>query len=83
MYAYIICACMYVGDCDDTIINDVTVIGAIVGVVFIIIIIMVITNIMVWIYCFRRRDYTGITMDCNIIIITIDGLNNLATHQYT
>ena len=67
---------MYVGDCDDTIINDTTVIGAIVGVVFIIIIIMVITNIMVWIYCFRRRDYTGITctMDCNIIIITIDGL---------
>ena len=75
LYAYIICACMYVGDCDDTIINDATVIGAIVGVVFIIIIIiMVITNIMVWIYCFRRRDYTGITMDCNIIIITIDGL---------
>ena len=74
MHTYIICVCMYVGDCDDTIINDATVIGAIVGVMFIIIIIMVITNIMVWIYCFRRRDYTGITMDCNIIIITIDGL---------
>ena len=36
------------------------IIGAIVGVDCTVIIIMVITNIMVWIYCFRRRDHTGI-----------------------
>ena len=34
-------------------------IGVIVGVDCTVIIIMVITNIMVWIYCFKRRHHTG------------------------
>ena len=38
--------------------NNVVLIGAVVGVDCTIIIIMVITNIMVWIYCFRRRHHT-------------------------
>ena len=53
---------MHVGNCDGTNINDVAIIGAIVGVDCTVIIIMVITNIMVWIYCIRRMDYKGGTM---------------------
>ena len=53
---------MYVGSCDDTSTNNGALIGAIVAVDCTVIIIMVITNIMVWIYCFRRMDYKGGTM---------------------
>ena len=45
----------YVDSCDD----NVTLIGAVVGAFCVIIIIMVITNNMVWIYCFRKRQHTG------------------------
>ena len=38
--------------------NNVAFIGAVVGVDCAVIIIMVITNIMVWIYCFRKRHHT-------------------------
>ena len=38
--------------------NGVT-IGAVVGAFCVVIIIMVITNIMVWINCFRKRHHTG------------------------
>ena len=38
--------------------NAVT-IGAVVGAFCVVIIIMVITNIIVWIYCFRKRHHTG------------------------
>ena len=50
---------IYVADCDSNN-NNAVIIGAIVGVDCTVIIIMVITNIMVWIYCFRRRGHTGI-----------------------
>ena len=53
---------MHVGNCDGININDVAIIGAMVGVDCTVIIIMVITNIMVWIYCIRRMDYKGGTM---------------------
>ena len=43
--------------CDSS--NNGALIGAIVGVDCTVIIIMVITNIMVWIYYFRRRHHTG------------------------
>ena len=59
--------CIYVGSCDCNSINEAAIIGAIVGVMFIIIIIMVITNIMVWIYCFRRRQHTGTYMVCESV----------------
>ena len=55
-------ASMHVGNCDGTNINDLAIIGAIVGVYCTVIMIMVITNIMVWIYCIRRMDYKGGTM---------------------
>ena len=54
---YVILFTMYVDDCDSN--NNAAIIGAVVGVLCTVIIIMVITNIMVWIYCFRRRDHTG------------------------
>ena len=38
--------------------NNVVLIGTIVGVDCTVIIIIVITNIMVWIYCFRKRNHT-------------------------
>ena len=41
---------VHIGSCDDLI-------GAVVGVDCVVIIIMVITNIMIWIYCFSRRNY--------------------------
>ena len=47
----------YTDNCDN---NNEILIGAIVGVDCTVIIIMVITNIMVWIYCFRRRHHTGV-----------------------
>ena len=40
--------------------NNGALIGAIVIADCTVIIIMVITNIMVWIYCFRKRQHTGI-----------------------
>ena len=49
--------CIHVDDCDSS--NNGVVIGAIVGVDCTVIIIIVITNVMVWIYYFRRRDHTG------------------------
>ena len=52
LYTYILF--IYVGSCD----NNLAIIGAIVGVDCTVIIIMVITNIMVWICCFRKRHYT-------------------------
>ena len=48
---------MYIGSCDSN--DNVTLIGAVVGVDCVVIIIIVITNIMVWIYCFRRKHHTG------------------------
>ena len=51
---------MYIGSCDSN--NNGAVIGAVVGVDCVVIIIMVITNIMVWIYCFRKRHHTGIAV---------------------
>ena len=48
----------YADGCDSN--NNGVVIGAVVGVDCVVIIIMVITNIMVWIYCFRKRHHTGI-----------------------
>ena len=48
---------IYVDSCDTN--NNAAIIGAIVGVDCTVIIIMVITNILVWIYCFRRRHYAG------------------------
>ena len=58
---------MYVGNCDGTSNNNAAIIGAIVGVDCTVIIIMVITNIMVWIYCFRRRQHTGMYMVCESV----------------
>ena len=55
---YVILFTMYVDDCYSS--NNAAIIGAIVGVDCTVIIIIVITNIMVWIYCFRIRDHTGI-----------------------
>ena len=49
--------CIHVDDCDSS--NNGALIGAIVGVDCTVIIIIVITNITVWIYCFRRRHHTG------------------------
>ena len=43
--------------CDSS--NNGVVIGAIVGVDCTVIIIMVITNVMVWIYYFRKKDHTN------------------------
>ena len=54
---YVILFIMHIDDCDSC--NNAAIIGAIVGVDCTVIIIMVITNIMVWIYCFRRRNHTG------------------------
>ena len=56
-YSENIYMCIYVADCDNN--HNVSIIGAIVGVDCTVIIIMVITIIMVWIYCFRRRHHTG------------------------
>ena len=60
---------IYVGSSDGTGGNDAAMIGAIVGVGLIIIIIMVITNIMIWIYCFRRRHHPGIYI-CTCLAIS-------------
>ena len=49
--------CIHVDDCDSN--NNGALVGAIVGVDCTVIIVMVITNIMVWIYCIRRSDHTG------------------------
>ena len=49
---------MHTDGCDCN--NNVTLIGAVVGADCVVIIIMVITNIMVWIYCFRKRHHIGI-----------------------
>ena len=49
---------IHVDSCDSNDINA-TLIGAVIGVVCAFIIIMVITNIMVWICCFRKRNQTG------------------------
>ena len=46
------------GDSND----NAVVIGTVVGVVCVVIIIMVITNIIIWIYCFSKRNYTGMCM---------------------
>ena len=43
--------------CDSN--NNAVTIGAVAGVNCVVIIIMVITNIMVWIYCFRKKHHTG------------------------
>ena len=42
----------------DSLDSNVVLIGAVVGVDCTVIIIMLITNIMVWIYCFRKRHHT-------------------------
>ena len=39
--------------------NSATLIGAVVGVICVVILIIVISNIMIWIYCFRKRHHTG------------------------
>ena len=64
---------MYVGkeSCNNSN-NTGTLIGAVVAVDCTVIIIMVITNIMVWIYCFRKRKHTG-SFIC-IWIITLDNV---------
>ena len=56
----------YVDDCEPCDINEGcdsswngAIIVTVVGVFCVVIIIMVITNIMVWIYCFRKRHHTG------------------------
>ena len=56
MYVHVLF--IYVDSCDGN--YNITLIGAVVGVCCVVIIIMVITNIMVWIYCFRKRHHTGI-----------------------
>ena len=53
-YIYTCILFIYVDGCD----NNVALIGAVVGVDCTVIIIMVITNIMVWIYWFRKRHHT-------------------------
>ena len=51
---------IYIHSCDSD--NSAVLIGVVVGVVdCAVIIIMVITNIIVWLYCFRKRHHTGIT----------------------
>jgi len=50
---------MYVGSHDDN--NNGVLIGAVV-VVCVVIIILVITNVIIWLYCFRKRQYTGIQL---------------------
>ena len=49
---------LYVDNYDSN--NSGAVTGAVVAVFCVIIIIMVITNIMIWIYCFRKNYHTGI-----------------------
>ena len=50
----------YAGSCEACDSNDNgAIIGAVVGAFCVVIIIIVITNIMVWIYCFRKRNHTG------------------------
>ena len=47
----------YVDSCDTN--NNGVIIGAVVGVDCVVIIIIMITNLMVWIYCLRKRQHTG------------------------
>ena len=56
----IVYLCMYTDGCDDS--NNGVLIGAVVGVDCVVIIIMVITNIIIWLYCFRKRQYIGMTV---------------------
>ena len=60
LVTYIVYTYIYVdkSSCDNSI-NNGALIGAVVGVDCTVIIIMVITNIMVWIYCFRKRKNSG------------------------
>ena len=46
---------MYLDTCD----CNTTLIGAVVGVICLVILIIVISNIMIRIYCFRKRHHTG------------------------
>ena len=48
---------LYVDNCDSN--NSGAVTGAVVAVFCVVVIIMVVTNIMVWIYCFRKNYHTG------------------------
>jgi len=50
--------CIYIDECDCN--NNAILIGVVAGVDCAVIIIVVITNIIVWIYCFRKKHHTGI-----------------------
>ena len=60
--------CMYIDDCDCN--NNAILIGVVAGVDCVVIIIVVITNIIVWIYCFRKKHHTGMYMPIIIRIIS-------------
>ena len=57
LQCYILLPLFFIDSYDSN--NTAAIIGAIVGVICTVIIIMVITNIMVCIYCFRKRHHTG------------------------
>ena len=55
-----------VDSCDSD--NSGVLIGVVVGVFCIVIIIMVITNIMVWIYCFRKKHHVDEGMAITVYV---------------
>ena len=69
---------MYLDTCDCN--NSATLIGAVVGVICLVILIMVISNIMIWIYCFRKKHHTGMYV-CSYIRMYIATDIKLATKK--
>ena len=65
----------YAGICEACDNNDNgAIIGAVVGAFCVVIIIMVITNIMVWIYCIRIRHHTGTYISVIICVYSNYGI---------
>ena len=58
----------YVDSCDSN--NNGALIGAVIGVDCAGIIVMMIINLVVWIYCFRKRQHTGSYTYCYVRICT-------------